>query len=249
MEEKKDYEDYKAQLDDVISKEKQAVKRVLDARKQVEASMSAWSAVVATRTPSTRLADGGIDLGVTAWQLPVDARTYRNNVQKMINKQLQVGGVKLPNGGPFIPQMGEDQPSVLASLNYPAYAFPVAIFELPGITVTGTYEQIMANYRGWGRMNRYIAVPDGLTITGTTPKLTGTYNVIIVGFIRAKSIFPPAVDTVLAGGAGGGAARGGAAGGPPAGFGGPPGGPAGIGGPNGNGTKGTGRGAAGLGGG
>lgn len=210
MEEKKDYEDYKAQLDDVISKEKQAVKRVLDARKQVEASMAAWSAIVNTRTPSTRLSDGGINLGVTAWQLPVDARIYRNSVQKMINKQLQVGGVKLPNGGPFIAPLGEDQSEVLASLNYPAYAFPVAIYELAGITVEGTYDQIMANYQGWGRVDRYIAMPDGLTIAGTSPKLTATYNVIVLGFIRAKEIYPPAPDAVLAGGANAGpGARGG----------------------------------------
>lgn len=215
MEEKKYYEDYKVQLEEVISKEKQATKRALDARKQVETAMNAWSAIVATRTPSTAVSQGGINLDVTAWQLPVDARSYRNSVQKLINKQLQYGGVKLPNGGPLIAPMGESQPEVLASLNYPAYAFPVAVFELAGITVQGTYEQIMTNYKGWGHVDRYIAMPDGLALTGTSPMLTGTYNVIIVGFIRAKSIYPPQPDQVLAGGAGGaggGGGRGGGAG-------------------------------------
>lgn len=224
MEEKRAYEEYKTQLDDVISKEKQAVKRVVEARSQVEQSMSKWSGVVATRTPSTTVATGGIDLGVTAWQLPVDGRSYRNTVQRMINKQLQVGGVKLPNGGPFIAPMGENQAEVLASLNYPAYAFPVAIFELAGITVQGTFDQIMANYNAWGHVQHYIAMPDALTLNGTSPLLTGTYNVIIVGFIRAKDIFPPAPDAVLAGGAAGGANPGGGA------FGGFPGGPGGGGG-------------------
>ena len=51
--------------------------------------------------------------------------------------------------------------------------------------------QIMANVRAYKSMPRYLAVADGLAISGTSPNLTGTYNLSIVGFIRtASSIFP-----------------------------------------------------------
>jgi hypothetical protein len=193
------YNKYADDLQAVANQLSNAEARVHLATKLVNQSRQDWAAIVATRTPSDRVATGGIDLGVSAWQLAADGRTYRNNVQREINKQLQVGGVKLPNGGPLIQPLGDTQDQVLASLNYPSYAFPVAIFQLNGITVEGTYDQIMANYKAWGRMPNYIAMPDGLLLSGTSPDLRGTYNVIIVGFIKAKGIFPPQPDRSLGG--------------------------------------------------
>ena len=39
-------------------------------------------------------------------------------------------------------------------------------------------------------MPNYLAVADGLRLDGTSPNLTGTYNLTIVGFMRTKSLAP-----------------------------------------------------------
>lgn len=223
--ETKMYQDYGSALQTEANKSKQAQKRVKDAVDMVNASAQQWKQVVDTRTPPNNVAQGGIDLGVNPWQLVFDAKRYRNSIQLAVNQQVKKGGVKLPNGGPAIPDPGDDQATILAGFfNYPAIAFPVVIFDLGQITVTGTYEQIQANYTAWGRMPRYMAIVDGLQFTGTSPNLTATYNVQLLGFIRATDIFPPAPEASLAvATAGGGGGRGGR-GGPPAGGGGPRGG-------------------------
>jgi hypothetical protein len=107
--------------------------------------------------------------------------------------------------------------------NYPAVAYPVVVKDLGVITVQGTIEQINENVRGWRRMPHYLAVADGLRITGTAPTLTGTYSLSIVGYIRAKNneIYPSIASSALgaAGATAGATTPGGAFGGgaaPPA---------------------------------
>ena len=113
---------------------------------------------------------------------------------------------------------------LLASFfNYPAIPFPVVIFDFGTITVQGTYRQIMDHVRAYKNMPNYLAVTDGLRIDGTSPNLTGTYNLSIVGFIRAKKI-APAVNEGVASGSTGAAGGGFGASGPPPGM-----GPGGIG--------------------
>ena len=51
-------------------------------------------------------------------------------------------------------------------------------------------------------MPNYLAVADGLQITGTTPTMTGRYNLSIVAYIRGDKIAPPVPE----GGASGGGA-------------------------------------------
>ena len=199
-EEAKYNNDYAASLQDVGADYSKAVDRVHSAYKLVTQAQQQWADIVATRTPPDNVADGGIDLQVNGWQLPGDARSFRNSIQIAVNKQIQAGGIKLPNGGPTVPGFGETQDEVLKNLNYPApYAFPVEIVEIPGVTVQGTYDQIMANYKAWGTMPHYVAMPDGLQLSGTSPLLTGTYNVIILGYLKAKSLYPPQPDTALGG--------------------------------------------------
>jgi hypothetical protein len=160
---------------------------------------------------------GGINLNVNAFQLAVDTRRFRNNVQRAVNKQVISGGVKVLSLAP-IPGIDVNAPanSILASYyNYPTIAFPVVIYDLGQVEVEGTYEQILANVRSWSRMPRYLAVADGLTLSGTAPRLRGTYNVSIVGYIRTNGIFPPVPEAASAAATGPG-------GGPPSSFGGPP---------------------------
>lgn len=86
--------------------------------------------------------------------------------------------------------------------NYPAMGHPVAVFNLGTITVRGTFSQISDNIRSWTNMPNYLAVADGLQITGTSPVMTGTYNLTVVAFVRGKKI-APAVPEGSGGGAGG----------------------------------------------
>ena len=39
-------------------------------------------------------------------------------------------------------------------------------------------------------MRNYLATTDGLTISGTSPNLTATYNLVVVGYIRGSEVAP-----------------------------------------------------------
>ena len=193
------YRDYKVKLEAESAKRKQAEKRVKDANALVNQTIVQWKEIVASRTPPTDVAHGGIDLGVNPWQFVDDAKKFRNSIQIAVNQQVKKGGVKLPNGGPLIPAPGPDQATILANFfNYPAVAFPVVVFDLGQITVTGTYDEILANYTAWSKMPRYMVLVDGLQFTGTTPHMTATYSVQLLGYIRATDIFPPEPSMSLA---------------------------------------------------
>ena len=208
------YNDWKELLTTEENKRPMAQARVQKATELVNQSQVEWKQIVNTRTPATTVAQGGIDLGVNPWQLVNDAHLYRNSIQLAVNNQIRKGGVKLPNGGPAIPDPGTTQQQILAGFfNYPAVQFPVVIFDLGPVTVQGTYDQIIANYMAWGKMPHYMALVDGLQVTGTSPILTGTYNLQILGFIRATDNFPPAPEVLLAGQGGPAGGNGGAAGG------------------------------------
>jgi len=201
------------QLEAEAMKMSAAQKRVENAIEDVNRIAAEWQQVVAVRTPSANLGTGGINLAVNRYQLTVDAPKFRNNVQRAVNAQLKKGGVTVINGV-TVPQPSEDPNQVVTDyFGYTTIArFPVSVFELGTVTVRGTWNQISANVRSWATMPNYLAVTDGLAVSGTSPNLTATYNVTVVAYIRGQKIAPP----VTAGGGTGGA--GGA--GQPAGFGG-----------------------------
>lgn len=181
---------YREQLQAEAGKQKAADNRVQTAMDMVDQAAQAWNIFVATKTPPSSLAAGGIDLYRNPYQLVVDSRKYRNNAQRAFNAQLRKGGVKIVSA-PEIPTPTDNEGDILASFyNYPAFSFPVVVWDLGSVTVTGTYDQIMRNVREWKNMPHYLAVADGLTISGTSPNLTGTYNVTLVGFIKGSEIYP-----------------------------------------------------------
>lgn len=198
-----------------------ARKRVEDAENMVREKEEAWGQIVATRTlPGSPPV--GINLNQNDWHLAIAVRNFRNNAQRALNAQLKRGGVTVVNG-PLIPLPPEEATAVLSTyFNYPAVSFPVLVWDLGQVTVRGTYKQISDHVRAWSRMPNYLAVADGLTISGTAPALTGTYNLTVVGYIEVDSLYPAVPQ-------GGAQAAGGApAGGPPLGGMGAPGGPGGI---------------------
>jgi hypothetical protein len=190
-------------------KQGRAVKRVKDAQALVEAEAARWAALAATKSPGTDVARGGIDISVNGAKLIVTSQQFRDSVQAAVNKQLLVGGVKLVTEGPSITAPGESPSTILADYyNYPAIPFPVVIFDLGPVTVQGTYEQICANVRAWKNMPNYLAVADGLRIEGTSPNMTGTYDVSIVGYVHGSKLFSklpevPGAAGAATGGAGG----------------------------------------------
>jgi len=195
------------------AKKPQAEKRYKKAVQMIDEKAKAWKQIVETRTPPMDLRKGGIDLSVNAWQLAVDTPKYRDSVQKAVNVQLKKGGVKVISS-PLVQVLDANLPvnQILATFyNYPALKFPVVIFDFGTITVQGTYKQILDNVRAYKSMPNYLAVTDGLRLDGTSPELTGTYNLTVVGFIRTKSIAPSVPEGAAASGAGGAGAPGGGA--------------------------------------
>ncbi|MER3496714.1 MAG: hypothetical protein C4320_08070, partial [Armatimonadota bacterium] len=181
-----------AALRDEAAKIPQAYKKIEKLNTEVRTLESQWNAIVAVKTPPNDVSRGGINVNQQAWQLAVDTVRYRNNVQRAVNAQVIKGGVKLISA-PLVPGIGPNDPvnGLLANYyNYPAIPFPVVLFDLGQVEVEGTYEQILANVRSWTNMPRYLAVADGLALRGTAPRLRGTYNVSIVGYIRTNGIFP-----------------------------------------------------------
>lgn len=199
------YNTFAEQLEAEGNKLPAAEDRLKKAEEMVTTKASEWRAVVATKAPLPDVNARGVNLNVDAWQLTVDTKKFRDNIQRAVNAQLVKGGVRVVGSGPEIPMPTQTASEVLAGFyNYPAIAFPVVIFELGQVTVAGTEAQIMENVRAWKNMPRYLAVTDGLTITGTSPQLQGTYSVTLVGFIRGKTIFPTVPDGPAPGGSGGG---------------------------------------------
>jgi hypothetical protein len=182
--------EHNAKLQEQIDQEPQAEQRVKAATEEVQDIAHRWQQTVATRTPPPSVPLGGISLAVNRYQLTVDARKFRNSIQRAINRQVRAGGVTVISG-PEIPSPTDDPATLVETyFNYPALGFPVAIFDLGTVTVQGTFEQIAANMSAWSRMPNYLAVADGLQITGTSPRLTGTYQLSIVAYIRGKIVHP-----------------------------------------------------------
>lgn len=238
------YKAYADQLEAEGNNLPAAENRLKKAQELVTTKAGEWRAVVAAKTPQPDVYNRGINLNVDAWQLTVDTKKFRDNIQRAVNAQLVKGGVKVIGNGPQIPIPSDSASGILASFyNYPAIAFPVVIQELGQVTVEGTEAQIMENVRSWKNMPRYLAVASGLSLSGTSPRLRGTYSVALVGYIRGKDVFPavPEGAPPAGGGATGGGRGGfGAPGGPPPGFGGPGGPPPGVGAPGGFGPPGRG---------
>lgn len=184
-------------------------KRIENAVAQVEAIAERWRQVSEAKSQG---GEGFIDLNQDPLSLSVNVANYRNKVQNAVNRQLRVGGVTVVNG-PLVPQPSNDPTALLTSyFNVPRLPFPVVLFELGTVTVRGSFDQIARNMQAWTSMKDYFAVVDGLSISGTSPELTATYSVVIVGFLPGE-VSGPLGAPVATGPAGTAASAGGGAGG------------------------------------
>lgn len=190
--------EHKTALETEGNKMPLAKKRVETAIADVNNWAGQWQAIVGYHTPPGDLNQGGINLAVTPYQLTVDSRKFVDSIQRAVNRQVQKGGVKIITG-PKIPLSSDDPAAVLADFyNYPAAKYPVCVFELGTVTVEGSYQQITNHVRSWSDMPNYLAVTDGLAITGTGTKLRGTYNLVILAYIRGQQL-PPSLTAAAPG--------------------------------------------------
>lgn len=163
--------------------------RYENAQKIREESAAAWQRYVKENTPGTTLKTGGIDLSMNPWKLGNEVRKFRNSAQMAVNAQVKKGGVVVISG-PRIPFPEDNSTATLANyFNYPPFDYPIVIWELGNVTVQGTYKQITDNVRAWANMKGYLAEVSELSISGTSPQLTGTYKLIVVGFMRGTKFF------------------------------------------------------------
>ncbi|HWD39683.1 MAG TPA: hypothetical protein VG944_12600, partial [Fimbriimonas sp.] len=180
-------EDYATSLQTEGNKLDATKKNVKKAIQIVKDSTAAWNTYKETHTPATSVRAGGIDIAENPYDLFRDTYTFRDNMQRIVNAQLEKGGVKIVNSGPELerPTDPSNVGGLLASYyHFPGYPFPVVIYNLGTVQVRGTYDQIIANVRAWKSIPHLLAVTDGLRIDGTSPHLTGTYQLTVVGFIR-----------------------------------------------------------------
>lgn len=198
-----------------VNKRSGLKKTLADAEVRNTQLYSQWRDTVAQRSPSTSAATGGVDLTVNAWQLTVESRKYRNNVQSILNAQLRRGGVKVLDPAPFVTMPDDAAPGILASYyNVPPMPFPVVIFDLGVVRVQGTYAQIMDHIRAYKSMPQYFAVVHDVRLDGTAPVLTASYQLSIIGYIRTNEVYPKVPEVAggnqqQGGGPGGGAPAGG----------------------------------------
>lgn len=194
------------QLDQVVQKKKAAENRVAKANQIVADRERTWANIVSTRTPPSTLSGDGINLGVQGYQLALDIKQYRDSLQRLINSRMTLGGVKLIGDGPLVPVVTQQEPGAILSsfFNYPAIPFPVVIFDFGVIRVQGTYEQIVNHVMSWKTLPRYIAVTNRLNFTGTSPILTATYELSIIGYIRGDVVYPALPGPITGGGGSGG---------------------------------------------
>lgn len=172
--------EYVEKLDREGAKLPATEKRIENAKMQVEEITNRWREVVDAKS---RNGQGFIDLSQDPLTLTISVQNYRNKLQGAVNRQMKTGGVVVVNG-PLVPQPSNDPTSLLTSyFNVSRLPFPVVLFELGTVTVRGSFDQIARNIEAWSNMPDYFAVADGLAITGTSPELTATYSVAIVGFL------------------------------------------------------------------
>jgi hypothetical protein len=83
-----------------------------------------------------------------------------------------------------------DQPNQLIQyyFNYPAFPFPITIWDIGTVTVEGTYDQITNHVRNWSNIPNYIASVRGLSIQGTGNRLRGTYGLTLIAYVNTDYI-------------------------------------------------------------
>lgn len=182
------YEEQNRQLQEIISdaSKKAATERVRQALTKVRDAEMNWKATVQKRTPSS----GQMNLVPNRWQLTVNARRWHAVVERDLNSWFSKTGVRLVEPALLQVPFPTDLPNDLVRFyfNYPAFPFPIAIWDLGTVTVEGSYDAIMNHVRSWSRIPNYIVSVRGLSVTGTGNRLRATYGLTAVVYINTENV-------------------------------------------------------------
>ncbi|MEP0767198.1 MAG: hypothetical protein HRF45_11735 [Fimbriimonadia bacterium] len=171
-------------LEQVIAQRPQAENRVRQAKEEQAAVAAEWASYIARKSPPTSV----INLDQNRWRLTTQFRSFRNKLQADLFAHMRKTGVRVLSG-PTVPGAGDDPNQLVSSyFNYPTLPYPCAILPIGTMQVSGTFSQILQHVEAWNRLPNYIALTDGLQLSGTSPNLVGTYSLLVLVFPRGEYI-------------------------------------------------------------
>ena len=182
------WSDHNAKLDEIISEpsKRAAAERVRQALSMVRDAETSWKLIAQRRTPSS----GQMNLVPHRWQNVVNARRWHGRVEADLRKWMSQSSVRLVDPPLLMIPFPTDQPNQLVQyyFNYPAFPFPIGIWDLGTVTVEGTYDQITNHVRNWSNIPNYIASVRGLSLQGTGNRLRGTYGLTLIAYVNTEYI-------------------------------------------------------------
>lgn len=189
-------------LQAVVDKKKQAEDRVALAEKTREEVNIEWAAYISRKSPPV----GVINLAQNRWRLSTQFQTvFLRNIESALVNHIQKSKVRIVKP-PGIPRFADDNPNniIAGYFNYPALPYPVAVVNCGQVQVSGSFSQVLSHVQSWNNLPNYIALADGLILSGTSPNLVGTYNLTVIVFPRGEYINATPVNWIPGGESAGG---------------------------------------------
>lgn len=145
----------------------------------------------------------------------IDVRNLLTGIQQLWNEQVQVLGPKVEKYLKADNKVRIVQAAV--KLDPPptdpnAVARPVFTYDLGTVSVRGTFDNVLNHVKRWNKFDRLV-LTDGLTLSGNSPNLVGTYSMRCFVFTHNFDKKGPSIPQA-AGGTGFGGGGGGVGGGP-----------------------------------
>lgn len=181
---------------------KQGLKKLQDAKAKVQLTKLQWAQVEARIMPPLDVSDRSRAFRQLTFEL---THTLAPDLQR----QLLQGGVTSATKFAL--------PAPPISPNDPMIRSGVLVIPLGTVTVNGDFRHILANFYDWQYFNRLV-MADGLSLTGNSPYMQGSYNLTLYIFPQNDDKLQPPLGKAggaapAAGGGGGGGYPGGGGGG------------------------------------
>lgn len=202
------------QLQTIVDQLPAAQRRVAEAEQEKQNVTAAWAQYILRKSPPQSL----INLAQNRWRLSTQFQTvFVPKLRAALVSHIAASKVRMLKG-PGLPGTPDD-PNQIVELYfmYPTMPYPVAFFPCGQIQVQGNFNQILAHVQSWNNLPNYIALTDGLVLQGTSPNLTGTYNLWLLVYPRGQYIDAQKVPWNGGGDAGAGGQPGGLVGAGPGG--------------------------------
>jgi hypothetical protein len=176
---------HNADLQGVVAKMPMAEKRVQDAKDEQALVTRGWADYIIRKSPPTST----INLAQNRWKISTQYQTFITKLTLDVTNHIRKTGVTIQKG-PGVPPT-TDNPNILISDVFhfgKGLSYPCAVYPFKGIEVRGTFDKILKHFESWNKFPNYIALADGLKLSGTSPNLVGTYDLTVLVFPRGDSI-------------------------------------------------------------